>query len=392
VEKIAESSIPSVVATGGGVVLRRGNIQVLRQNGFVVFLDRPPERIVKDVLYDKSRPLLTSPEKLREMERERRALYLDAAHATLRNDAGLEEGVGKLVELTANVLSEAPSRGYSVIGYPIEHTLSPVIHGTVFNALGVDAPYTAVRVPRGALRGFTEKARASGLRGFNVTLPHKRDIIPFLDAVDEDARLCGAVNTVVVSEGRLSGFNTDMGGLLAALREKGHEYRNRNVAILGAGGAARGVVFKAARENAAQIVILSRRLEKAEEIASETERAIASCRVRAGSMSPDALAEAAGEAAILINATPLGMSGIGENFPSLSFLRRLPRDALVCDLVYDPPLTDFLREARALGHAVQNGLGMLIHQGILADELFLGRQLDRSSLSKIVYTKLSKES
>ncbi|MDR1378555.1 MAG: shikimate dehydrogenase [Synergistaceae bacterium] len=391
VREIAER--PAIIATGGGVVLRQENIQALRQNGFVIFLDRPVERILENVRYDKSRPLLSSPEKLREMEQERRALYQEAAHATLRNNADLEEGVDKLVELAADVLIEAPSSGYSVIGYPIEHTLSPVIHGTIFDAIGISisSSYSAIRVPRGALRSFTEKARVSGLRGFNVTLPHKRDIIPFLDAVDDEARLCGAVNTVVVDGGRLSGFNTDMEGLLASLRDNGHEYRNRNVVILGAGGASRGVVFKAALEKAAKIVILSRRREKAEEIASEVERAVAGCHVRACRLLPDALAEAAGEADILINATPMGMIGIGEDFSSLEFLRSLPRDALVCDLVYDPPLTNLLREAWALGHAVQNGLGMLVHQAILADELFLGRQLDRSSLYQTVYTKLSNE-
>jgi shikimate dehydrogenase len=221
-----------------------------------------------------------------------------------------------------------------------------------------------------------------------VTLPHKRDIIPFLDAVDEEAQLCGAVNTVVARGDKLLGYNTDMEGLLASLRDKGREYRNRNIVILGAGGACRGVLFKAAREKAAKITVLSRRLEKAEEVASEAEAAVA-CSVQAGSLSPETLANAAGDADILINATPLGMSGIGEDFPSLEFLGCLPRGALVCDLVYDPPLTSLLRQSQALGYAVRNGLGMLVHQGILADELFLGRKLNRSSLYEIVDTKLS---
>jgi shikimate dehydrogenase len=372
-------------------------------------LDRPLDIILKENSRYADRPLVSSPEKLRAMEKERRTLYQAAADATLYNDVALEEAVEKLAGLlmAAAPLGKASARGYAVIGDPIAHTLSPRIHKTVFDALGIDEPYVAVRVPRGKLVDFTNPLKGAapygvtthgvtasggrvfdfcgaGFRGFNVTIPHKRDIIPLLDEVEEEARLCGAVNTVVVRDGKLWGFNTDMGGLLAALRESGNEYRDRRIVVLGAGGAARGIVFKAVREHAARVSVLGRRLEKAEELALEV-GALSLCPVRSGDFSPESLGAAAAEADILINATPLGMSGIGDCFPSLEFLRRLPDSAIVCDIVYNPPLTSFLRTARDWGHAVQNGLGMLIYQALLADELFLGRALDKP----VLYAKIN---
>jgi shikimate dehydrogenase len=369
----------SLIATGGGIVLRPENLRLLRENAFLVFLDRPVDAIAKDLANDDSRPLVTGPEKLYRMERERRPLYLEAADAVLQNEADFSEVLDALVALLTPIRS-----GYLVIGDPIAQTLSPAIHGIVFETLGIEETYGALRVPRGELQNFLENVRGSSVRGFNITHPHKRDVIPFLDEIEEEARLCGAVNTVLVREGRLSGFNTDMGGLLASLNEVGHGFFGEDVVVLGAGGASRSVVFKALQEKAASVLVLSRRLEKAEEVAASARASMASPVVRAGIFSPKSMYDAASRASILINATPLGMNGIGEDFPSLEFLRALPWGAPVCDLVYDPPETNLLRQARKLGHPTLNGLGMLIYQAILADELFLGLNLDRLVLKNSI--------
>jgi shikimate dehydrogenase len=317
------------------------------------------------------------------MERARRPLYEKSADAALRNDCAADEAARRLAGILAPVLTEAPKEGYAVIGSPIAHTLSPVIHGAVFAELGLcGTPYVPVLVPAEALGVFAEKARRSGLKGFNVTIPHKSEIISFLDEVEDEARLCGAVNAVAVRGGRLCGYNADMGGLLGSLREHGREYRDRRILVLGAGGAARGVVFKAAREGAAGLTILNRRTDRAESLAAEA-RKIAACPIGAGPMSLDSLRDAASSADILINATPAGMTGGGENFPSLDFLRALPKGAFVCDLVYKPSVTKLLREARKLGLASQNGLGMLIRQAVLSDEIFLGRKIEKPVFEKI---------
>ena len=262
----AAQSVPSVIATGGGVILRDENTAALRRSCFVVFLDRPAEHIMGSIPRDGGRPLLRDAADLFAMERERRALYLAAADAVIKNDSDAEEGLVRLLEL---LRPDRPStRGeYAVIGDPIAHSLSPVIHGAVLSELGAAGRYDAIRVPRGELEGFVRSAGTSGLRGFNVTIPHKGDIIPFLDGTDDEARLCGAVNTVLVRDGRLSGFNTDMGGLSEALRYDGRGFRGSRVMILGAGGAARGAAFKAAKEGALSVVILARRRDRARELA-----------------------------------------------------------------------------------------------------------------------------
>ncbi|MDR3279710.1 MAG: hypothetical protein LBT23_04280, partial [Synergistaceae bacterium] len=228
---------PSVIATGGGVVLRRRNVDAMRESGCVVFLDRPVENIARDILSEDGRPLVTGAESLYEMERRRRGLYLAAADTALPNSGNLEDAADRLAEVIG---AELRPEGFSVIGDPIGHTLSPAIHGAIFDELGLDAPYNAVRIPARRLADYAETARRSDMRGFNVTIPHKTAIIPFLDEVENEAALCGAVNTVTVRGGRLTGYNTDMGGLLESLGSSGRGYRGEDILLLGAGGAARG--------------------------------------------------------------------------------------------------------------------------------------------------------
>jgi shikimate dehydrogenase len=388
-----KNPVPSVIATGGGVILRPENAQAMRESGFAVFLDRPVENILRDVRCDGERPLLTNAVKLREMGRDRRALYLKSSDAILGGDTGVEESLRELVKLLNDLWagSPIPLPEYCVVGDPIAHTLSPAIHGAIFKALGVKGRYGALRVPRGELGAFVERTRNSGMRGFNVTIPHKVDIIPLLDDAAKEARLCGAVNTVVIREGRLYGCNTDMGGLLASLLDAGSGYAGRNILILGAGGASRGVALKAAREGATGITILARRAEAAEKIASSV-RPHASCGVRTGEMSGEAMAREARAADVLINATPLGMSGSEGDFDSFDFLRGMRPGAFVCDLVYNPPVTGLLRAAGERGLAARNGLGMLIYQAILADEIFLGISggLDGPALYKTVKERLER--
>jgi shikimate dehydrogenase len=369
----------AVIATGGGVILRERNVRALKQGGFVIFVDRPPESIAGAVETD-SRPLLSGgAEQVFALSAERRPRYLAAADAALSNAAGEDEALAGLLALIRFVYP--PSGGFAVIGDPIGHTLSPSIHRAVFAALGVDAPYEAVRVPRGRAGTFAARARAEGLRGFNVTIPHKRDILPCLDTVDEDAALCGAVNAVVRRGNALHGCNTDMEGLLSALRVRGYGYRGRHVAVLGAGGAAAGIALKAVREGAARLTAAARNLEAARRLTADCDRLGEGVACRAADLADEAALKAAVSGAdILINATPLGMRGFGADFPSLSFLRSLPPGALVCDLIYSPPQTALLREAEGLGLAVMNGFDMLVHQALLADELFLGRPLDRAAL------------
>jgi shikimate dehydrogenase len=276
-----------------------------------------------------------------------------------------------------------------VIGDPVEHSLSPALHGAVFETLGLEAVYEKVRVPPGALEDFAGK---NSLRGYNVTIPHKESIIPFLDEVSGEARLAGAVNTVVREGGRQIGYNTDMEGLLRALRGNGTEYRDRVVCVFGTGGAARGVVCKAALEGAGEIRIFGRNGAKAAGIV----------RAAAGQGDPYRKEplfrglpspEGVRGADIFINATPLGMAGFGEDFSSpgvsrqgvsTAFLEGLPDKALVYDCVYTPGETTLVKAARDRGLRAENGLSMLVWQGLLA-EVFFGLADREAMLTKELY-------
>jgi shikimate dehydrogenase len=381
-----------VIATGGGVILREENMRALRQNGLVVFLDRPPAQIAES-LDARARPLLAAdPGHIHRLSLARRERYLACADLRLPCADGEQDAFERLCAFVRGLY---PDADFAVIGDPVGHSLSPAIHGAVFAALGLSYDYCAIHVPEGGPADFAARARASRLRGFNVTIPHKQSIIRFLDETDEEARLCGAVNTVCVRDGRLIGYNTDTEGLLRALRRRGRAYGGAAVAVLGAGGAAAGIAVKAAREGARRITIFpGRRPERAEDLRRRVLRAAAGSRnpeIVAAESEPRAICAGVRDADILINATPLGMAGIGEDHASLAFLDALPAHALVCDLIYDPPRTRLLREAAARGLETMNGVDMLTEQALLADEIFLGRALDKDALYAVCAAAISRE-
>lgn len=277
----------------------------------------------------------------------------------------------------------------NVIGDPIEHSKSPVVHGLVLGALGVDNDYTRVLVKKGELSEYVENAVKSGVRGFNLTMPHKVDIIPFLKEIDKDAELFGAVNTVSIKNGELYGYNTDARGFVLSLEQNGVDISGKSIVILGAGGVVSTLALKLSDMGAGEITLLNRTPEKAEAVCEKIRGLQKSGAAKGGT---GLLWGETGEAAkyapkcdVLINATPLGMSGVGADYEDLSFIDRLDPRAAVIDLIYSPPKTKFLAYAEKRGHKIINGLGMLIGQAILADEIYLDKKLDISGL----YTKLT---
>ncbi len=277
----------------------------------------------------------------------------------------------------------------NVIGDPIEHSKSPVVHGLVLGALGVDNDYTRVLVKKGGLSEYVENAVKSGVRGFNLTMPHKVDIIPFLKEIDKDAELFGAVNTVSIKDGELYGYNTDARGFVLSLEQNGVDISGKSIVILGAGGVVSTLALKLSDMGAGRIVILNRTPEKAEAVCEKIRGLQKSGAAKGGTeLSWGETGEAEKRVPgcdILINATPLGMSGVGADYEDLSFIDRLDPGAAVIDLIYSPPKTKFLAYAEKRGHKIINGLGMLIGQAILADEIYLDKKLDISGL----YTKLT---
>jgi shikimate dehydrogenase len=252
------------------------------------------------------------------------------------------------------------TRVAAVIGHPIRHSISPVIHNAAFRALDLDWVFTAFEVAPGRAPAAVDGARDLGVAGLSVTMPHKTDVVRALDRLTSTAESLGAVNTIVRNGAlELVGDNTDGVGFLDALRtDEGFDPAGKRCLVVGAGGAARAVVLALAGAGASEIVVANRTPARAEAAA-----AMAPGVARAGS------AEEADRADVIVNATPQGMAG-DLSLPVQA--ASLGPGQLVVDLVYHPALTPLVEAARERGAAATNGLGMLIHQAAHAFRLWTG--------------------
>ncbi len=258
-----------------------------------------------------------------------------------------------------------------LIGDPIEHTMSPVMHNAAFKKLGLDYLYVPFRVSKEELSKAVKGIRALNIRGLNVTLPHKVAIIPMLDGLDPLAEKIGAVNTVMNNDGDLRGYNTDASGFLQALLERGVEPGGKNAIILGAGGASRAIAYILA-ERDAHLTILNRQLELdwAEELARRISHDFKK-EVRALELNFENLTTALAGADMLINATSVGMSPGSQETPVPA--RLLKSKLIVFDIVYNPVRTRLLKEAEAAGARTIGGIDMLAWQGALSFEKWTGQ-------------------
>jgi shikimate dehydrogenase len=264
-----------------------------------------------------------------------------------------------------------------LVGWPVEHTLSPAMHNAAFQARGLNWRYVPLPVRPGHVEAALRGLVALGFRGANVTVPHKQTVLPALDAVAPDAATLGAVNTVVVEweedrDAILSGHNTDALGFIGALRDGGFDPAGSSVLVVGAGGAARAVVFGLVEAGAANVVVLNRTSDRARALTSDLGQH-SPATMSAEPLRDDILLESARTADLLVNATPVGMwPGVDASIWPDEV--PLPPDLTVFDLVYNPLETKLLRRARRSGaHAVE-GLGMLVRQGALTFELWTGEK------------------
>lgn len=267
-----------------------------------------------------------------------------------------------------------------VIGDPIAHTKSPLIHNTMLRALGLDYIYMAQSVPKGATQDWLQAAKLAGYAGFNATMPHKLDLIPLMDHLDEDAALYGAVNAVAIREGKAYGYNTDGKGFLKSLLEAEIYPEGIRAVILGAGGAAKSVALKLAQQGARSITVCNRTSEKADDLC----RLDPTGTLRPAAMDSHTLAQLMTDTDLLVNCTPLGMDGTEGQFQDLSFLDNLPAAASVYDVIYAPAETLFLEQARLRGHKTINGLNMLLWQAIFALEQFTDTAIDGQTMKEVL--------
>ncbi|MEM2901758.1 MAG: shikimate dehydrogenase [Candidatus Bathyarchaeia archaeon] len=241
-----------------------------------------------------------------------------------------------------------------LIGDPVEHSVSPAMHNSAYQALGLNYVYLAVKVRRNTLKTAVEGLKALNVRGINVTTPHKVSIIPILDEVDEEAQSIGAVNTVLNEEGLLKGYNTDAAGALKAIGEE--KIEGKNVVILGAGGAARAIAT-AVSGRCSKLTILNRTKSKAKRLAKKISEKTG---LKTGWGSLGDAARWMNDCQVLINATPVGMHPYTEASPIQA--KWLKKGMTVFDAVYNPSETKLLRNARARGAEAISGLEMLVQQ------------------------------
>lgn len=271
-----------------------------------------------------------------------------------------------------------------LIGNPVGHTLSPLIHNTLASLCGIPLVYGAFQVDEGRLKDAVAGAFALHMTGLNVTVPYKSDVIAELCAVDELAEQIGAVNTLVRQENGFKGYNTDMPGLYRAMCSDGMELAGEEVIILGAGGAARAVAFLCATKGASHVYLLNRTLQKAEAIVREIREKTGYTQMTAMALADHRLLT--GNSYLVIQSTSVGLAPHdGEAvITDEAFYRKVAKGY---DLVYRPADTRFMQLVRAHGGEAFNGLKMLLYQGVIAFELWNGVEItDRQA--EYVYEKL----
>lgn len=255
-----------------------------------------------------------------------------------------------------------------LLAHPAGHSLSPEMHNAAFEALGIDAVYRAVDVPPVALADRVAELREPETFGANVTIPHKEAVIPLVDRLTDAATAIGAVNTIVNRGGELLGDNTDAGGFLRALAEGGIPARGADALVLGAGGAARAVVYGLLTAGAEVVHVYNRTPSRAAALAAEL-AAVGNVRV----VTDDRLGMVGRASSLLVNATSVGMSGHASQGELPCPADALPDGGAVVDIVYRPAQTPLLLEAGSRGLITQNGVAMLVHQGAAALEQWTGR-------------------
>ena len=260
------------------------------------------------------------------------------------------------------------TRIYGIIGDPVTHSLSPLMHNTAFRERGLDCLYIPFQVKNIDLRAAIEGIRAMNIYGFNVTMPHKLTIIPLLDHLNPEAKRIGAVNTVVNDEGILTGYNTDAAGFIKALHENGVDPRGKNIVVFGAGGVARAICFALAEFDCV-ISIVNRTIDRAWELANLVS-IVSSQKVKSFGMLNENIYTVLEEADIVVNATSIGMGEtIGKSVMKADLLNS---SMVVCDTIYHPIETQLLKDAKKIGAKVIGGVDMLLWQGAIAFKKWTG--------------------
>jgi shikimate dehydrogenase len=257
-----------------------------------------------------------------------------------------------------------------LFGYPVRHTASPAFQNAGFRAAGLDWVYLPFEVHPDNLGKALGGVVALGFRGINLTIPHKAAVVKYIEDLSPEAEATGAVNTVSITEGRLKGYNTDGSGFVRSIREEnGIELADKTVFLMGAGGAGRAVAVQAALEEASEVSVCDRDEARARSLVEAINDTFRSDAAKFIPFEHPAIRKTLQRCDLFVDATPLGMNRDDPMSINPEWLRP---EVFVYDLVYKPPETPLLRSARERGCRTQNGLGMLLHQGCIAFEIWTG--------------------
>ena len=266
----------------------------------------------------------------------------------------------------------------ALLGSPVAHSISPLMHNEAFQLLNLDYAYLCFDVNEETLPAAVEGLKACGIRGFNLTMPNKNQIVKLLDELSPAARLIGAVNTVVNDKGHLVGYNTDGVGYMQAVRDAGYDITGKTITIMGAGGAATAICAQAALDGVEKIHVFARETsrfwERTQKLVENINSTLPCKAVLHENKDTGALARAISESALLLNATSVGMAP-DTNSTIIQDTSLYHPDLIVSDVIYNPRETRFLREAREAGCRTFNGMYMLLYQGAEAFRLWTGKEM-----------------
>jgi shikimate dehydrogenase len=268
------------------------------------------------------------------------------------------------------------TKTYAVIGDPIDQSLSPTIHNAAFRELNFDCTYIAYKVPKGELAAGVESLKKIKINGFNVTIPHKVEMVKYLDSVDEDCSIIGATNTVSYENNKLKGFNTDMDGFLDPIRKRNLPIKDSNVLLLGAGGAARAIVAGFAKEKAKKVTIANRTLQNANSMVQYAHK----IGLDANAITIKNVEDIASEYKFIINSTSVGM----KDEPSLISTKTINQKSVVYDIVSKPINTDLIKQSKKNGATIIYGYEMLLGQAARAFKIWHGVEAPYEVMKKSI--------
>lgn len=273
----------------------------------------------------------------------------------------------------------------AVIGNPIKHSASPKMHNAMIQSLGLDIAYVALRIEDNQFEAAIRGLKALNFIGFNVTVPYKETILPYLDFQDELSKSIGAVNTVVISEGKLKGYNTDGLGFKFALeKQASFSLANKKVVIIGAGGTAKAIAFISLHSGASSVHIVNRSADRVEELCELLSKFAKEGQLHYSLSKDVSSLNGLNEADIVVNTTPMGMAPYEQCFP-IDNLTWIHDQHLIYDVVYSPKQTLFLQEAKKKNAKILNGAGMLAAQATVAFKLFTGKEASFDLMFEQIY-------